>query len=100
MGIILSICSKFNGVKIEIFDEETCFDNIYSSIDDAIDNMLWNIMEELSFARKYHKSLQDITIATKLLKSYLAKNCVNHVNGICTVTATVGHIVITKLMNE
>eukprot|EP01084_Bolivina_argentea_P203701 347854_1 len=99
LEMILSICSKFDGVKIEIFDEKACFDNTYVSIDDAIDKMLWNIMEELSFARKYNEKVKNKTIASELLRGYLSKNCVQNTTGECVVTATVGHIVITKLID-
>ena len=96
LSTISSVCSAFQGCKIEIFDEEDSFDTTYTSLDKAIHGIIWNMMEELSFARKYHQCLQDEDQAIKILKSYLIKNCLNKQTNECPVSATVGHIVITK----
>ena len=93
---ILSICETFEDCKIEIYDEETSFDNEYASVDEAVDTMLWNLMEELSFCRKYKVDIQSEAVAAKMLRSYLQQHCVDSENGQCKVSATVGHVVITK----
>jgi pantothenate kinase len=93
---ILSICQTFEHCTIEIYDEETSFDNDYESVDEAVDTMLFNLMEELSFCKRQNKQLQSKTIVAKLLRSYLQDHCVDTQSGRCLVTATVGHVVITK----
>ena len=67
------------------------FDNEYETVDDAVDTMLCN---------KYSNGKESEIIAAKMLRSYLVEHCVDSDTGKCTVTASIGHVVITKCKHK
>ena len=94
---IYDIASKFDGAKVEVVPDVDDFDTEYYTIQEAIEDNLWVMMEELSFARKYKlSSLKDKAAATNVFRQYLTRNCFKTGPRKCKVTGTAGHIVIIK----